>query len=432
MATCSSDQKIKIWDHVRGKWSCTAEIKAHSGSVHAVSWAHPEFGQVLASCSSDRVVHIYEEQVDGRTGARAWKKQGRLVDSRDSVQDCQFAPRHLGLKLATCSLDGRVRIYESNDVMNLSVWPLVEEFDAAKSHAAALSWNSSPFDPPMLCVAAEREVRVWEYNANARKWLAVASLDGHADLVHDVCWAPNLGRAYHLVATACKDACVRIFKLSYSKLTASYAPTLVAKLAHHSAEVWRVSWNVSGTILASTGDDGVSRLWKSDFNGTWHPILVAAATPAASAAATTINSAAAAAAAAGGAAGVQGQMQQLQSQQQQLQAATAASSQQQPHPSNLQSNLAPNLSRFQSAPGSAAAAAASPFYAAPSSSSSSGLGGAAAAPSASPFASAFGSGYNRAPLGGGGGGAASSSMFGAINESKKEEEVKFADHRSFN
>src|SRR4051812_6946571 len=113
LATCSSDQKIKVFDQVKGKWSLTAEIKAHSGSVHALSWAHPEFGQVLASCSSDRVVHIYEEQVDGRTGARAWKKQGRLVDSRDSVQDCQFAPRHLGLKLATCSLDGRVRIYES-------------------------------------------------------------------------------------------------------------------------------------------------------------------------------------------------------------------------------------------------------------------------------------------------------------------------------
>ncbi len=126
LATCSSDQKIKVWDHVRGRWSQTAEIRAHSGSVHALSWAHPEFGQVLASCSSDRTVHIYEEQVDGRTGARAWKKQGRLVDSRDSVQDCAFAPRHLGLRLATCSLDGRVRIYESNDVMNLSVWPLVE------------------------------------------------------------------------------------------------------------------------------------------------------------------------------------------------------------------------------------------------------------------------------------------------------------------
>jgi len=27
-------------------------------------------------------------------------------------------------------------------------------------------------------------------------------------------------------------------------------------------QVWRVQWNITGTILASTGDDGRVRLWK--------------------------------------------------------------------------------------------------------------------------------------------------------------------------
>jgi WD40 repeat protein len=27
-------------------------------------------------------------------------------------------------------------------------------------------------------------------------------------------------------------------------------------------QVWRLSWNVTGTILASSGDDGYVRLWK--------------------------------------------------------------------------------------------------------------------------------------------------------------------------
>jgi nucleoporin SEH1 len=319
LATCSSDQKIKVFDHINGKWSCTAEIRAHSGSVHKLSWAHPEFGQVLASCSSDRVVHIFEEQVDGRTGGRTWKKQGRLVDSRDSVQDVQFAPRHLGLRLATCSLDGRVRIYESQDVMNLSVWPLVEEFDASRGGAHCLSWNTSPFDPPQMVVAAEKEVKLWEYNGQARKWGVVATLEGHADQVHDVAWAPNLGRSYHLLATACKDGAVRIYKLLYNKSTSSHTPTLVAKLTEHRSEVWRVSWNVSGTILASTGDDGVSRLWKSDFKGQWHPILVAAATQGAQGAAAAASSSSASSSGAGqqmqltAASAPQGQMTRLQS-----------------------------------------------------------------------------------------------------------------------
>ena len=28
------------------------------------------------------------------------------------------------------------------------------------------------------------------------------------------------------------------------------------------SQVWRVEWNVTGTILASSGDDGCVRLWK--------------------------------------------------------------------------------------------------------------------------------------------------------------------------
>lgn len=27
-------------------------------------------------------------------------------------------------------------------------------------------------------------------------------------------------------------------------------------------QVWRVSWNVTGTVLSSSGDDGCVRLWK--------------------------------------------------------------------------------------------------------------------------------------------------------------------------
>lgn len=47
MATCSSDQKVKVWDQDEaGNWTCSASWKTHNGSVWKVTWAHPEFGQV--------------------------------------------------------------------------------------------------------------------------------------------------------------------------------------------------------------------------------------------------------------------------------------------------------------------------------------------------------------------------------------------------
>jgi len=52
----------QVWDEdEHGNWHLTASWKAHSGSVWKVTWAHPEFGQVLATCSFDRTAAVWEE-----------------------------------------------------------------------------------------------------------------------------------------------------------------------------------------------------------------------------------------------------------------------------------------------------------------------------------------------------------------------------------
>jgi nucleoporin SEH1 len=119
--TCSSDQKVKVfdWDDDHGQWVLNDSWKAHDCSVVKVKWAHPEFGEVIASCSFDRSVRIWEEQetgihkdfflicfvgclnnaVETKGDGRRWQEKARLVDSRGSVHDIEFAPPHLGLKL---------------------------------------------------------------------------------------------------------------------------------------------------------------------------------------------------------------------------------------------------------------------------------------------------------------------------------------------
>ena len=119
LASCSSDQKIKIFDRVSpflvsssshttastiipgpvgisgntieageitkktnemaGMWKCTGELKAHSGMINKVAWGHPEFGQVIASCSTDRFVNLYAEIGVKESGWwNMWEESGSM------------------------------------------------------------------------------------------------------------------------------------------------------------------------------------------------------------------------------------------------------------------------------------------------------------------------------------------------------------------
>jgi nucleoporin SEH1 len=53
-----------------------------------------------------------------------WHKRATLSDAKKPIKDIAFCPSHLGLKIACACMDGRVYIYEAQDVMNLSDWVL--------------------------------------------------------------------------------------------------------------------------------------------------------------------------------------------------------------------------------------------------------------------------------------------------------------------
>lgn len=71
---------------------------------------------------------------------KQWARRTNLVDARKSVMDVKFGPPTLGLVLATCSADGVVRIYEAPDLMNLAQWTLQQEVPI-KVQASAITWN---------------------------------------------------------------------------------------------------------------------------------------------------------------------------------------------------------------------------------------------------------------------------------------------------
>ncbi|KAJ3379036.1 epoxide hydrolase, soluble (sEH) [Lobulomyces angularis] len=341
LITCSSDLKIKVFDlnEETGNWDLNDSWRAHDASVLKVSWAHPEYGQLFASCSLDRSIKFWEEQEsENRKGGRRWQEKHK-IPFKNSITSIKFSPNHQGLRLASISTDGVLRIFEAMDIINLSNWTLTDEFEVTNnlstntnnSHGEnhyCFTWCHSRSLPPMLAVGCGKEnvVKIFRMDLN-NKWQAQEVLTGHNDLVLDVTWAPDMGRQSQLIGTACKDHYVRIFKLRQEKVKTSpgknsssllqqqsfhpnapgsadkniqnsnihqnslpnnlsnssmtsppirgalsngggikkpskFLVELMSAFNDHESEVWKVEFNILGTILSSSGDDGKVRLWK--------------------------------------------------------------------------------------------------------------------------------------------------------------------------
>jgi nucleoporin SEH1 len=76
--------------------------QAHDAAISKLSWAHPEFGSVIASASFDRTVKIWEQvsiPESEQQGASRWVERAILSDAKGTVRSVEFCPHHFGLKL---------------------------------------------------------------------------------------------------------------------------------------------------------------------------------------------------------------------------------------------------------------------------------------------------------------------------------------------
>mmetsp|Transcript_8244 Transcript_8244/g.13040 ORF Transcript_8244/g.13040 Transcript_8244/m.13040 type:complete len:321 (+) Transcript_8244:126-1088(+) len=266
MATCSGDRFVRVWDLTdNGDWSLVGEWQAHRGSVNMVTWGHPEYGSLIATCGSDHEAKIWEERTNSTSAASRWTAKAQLTEARKAVSCLEFAPRQWGLKLATGSADGCVRIYEAVDVMNLAQWANASTLQcfADGVGVTSVSWSTGRFEPPTLVVAGSHPA-IYRYSDTSRQWNSILVLPPPpVGNVLDVAWAPNVGRTFHYIATA-EGNQIRIFKLSrgdQGELDLESTQTIPGTNA------WRCQWNVTGTVLACSGDLGTVRLYRSDFEG---------------------------------------------------------------------------------------------------------------------------------------------------------------------
>eukprot|EP00951_Prasinocladus_malaysianus_P045780 scaffold617510_cov38-Prasinocladus_malaysianus.AAC.1 len=61
LASASSDRLVKVFDVTGDAQQHLADLVGHQGPVWQVCWAHPKFGNLLASCGFDHKVIIWKE-----------------------------------------------------------------------------------------------------------------------------------------------------------------------------------------------------------------------------------------------------------------------------------------------------------------------------------------------------------------------------------
>jgi len=316
LATCSSDRTVKVYNVFEQGYELVATLQGHEGPVWQVSWAHPKFGVLLASCSFDGSVLIHAQQQSSsssssqsstavvgaqqqpqasKTSTRAgavttttatttiskntesWTllhAARRLHES--SVNGVAFAPHEFGvLMLATAGSDGKVSVmrHEPNHT-----WTVDYITECCPMGVNAVSWApyGASYDPQrpqeeevmrLVTAGCDNAIRFWMYEAGQWQPDPAAvddSLLRHSDWVRDVAWAPTLLPEQNMVASASEDGTVLIWK--QSGLGNAWKPTL---LHHFDHPVWRVSWSMTGYLLAVSSGDSDVTLWKQGLDGKW-------------------------------------------------------------------------------------------------------------------------------------------------------------------
>eukprot|EP00286_Rhodomonas_abbreviata_P021960 CAMPEP_0181309716 /NCGR_PEP_ID=MMETSP1101-20121128/12167_1 /TAXON_ID=46948 /ORGANISM="Rhodomonas abbreviata, Strain Caron Lab Isolate" /LENGTH=320 /DNA_ID=CAMNT_0023416229 /DNA_START=22 /DNA_END=984 /DNA_ORIENTATION=+ len=276
LATCSSDRIIKIFDVSpdQSQHTFSANIQAHEGPIWQVAWAHPKFGSILASCSYDRKVCVWKE-----VQAQHWTKIYEYADHQSSVNAISFAPHELGLKLACASADGAISILTwkgtGDNAWEEKLLPNAHQIGCnavswapAASPASSTTPAPSPVQAALVTGGCDGVVKIWKINDAGEvipddNFQNVYKDSAHSGWVRDVAWAPSVGLPVQTIASCAEDKMVMIWS------QAPGASWVCKRLPPFEAVVWRLSWSLAGNVLAISAADGKVTLWKEGLDCEW-------------------------------------------------------------------------------------------------------------------------------------------------------------------
>ncbi|KAF3334998.1 protein SEH1 [Carex littledalei] len=296
LAVGSFDGTVSVYDS-HDSSSAAASSPSHKWKVHTngisnVVWLPPEAGDAIACVCVDGTFSIWEE-VGEDNQTIVWRRCFLLESTSCGILDVKFRVFSESMKMITAYSDGHVKIFELVDALDLDKWQLQSDFqnmvdpvsrfgnyDCFSASIAWKQWEAQLQRAPASFVLGFNSdspqlnsSKIWEFDEAHHRWIMVGELalpEEKGDGVNAVAWAPNIGRPYEIIAVAsCKGIAIWHVGLNPGP-DGRLSTKKVALLSGHDGEVWQLDWDMSGMTLASTGDDGMVRLWQCNLNGVWH------------------------------------------------------------------------------------------------------------------------------------------------------------------
>ncbi|XP_019628172.1 PREDICTED: protein SEC13 homolog [Branchiostoma belcheri] len=195
LASCSYDRKVIIWKETNGQWDRLYEYANHDSSVNSVCWAPHEFGLMLACGSSDGAVSIISSTADGQwdtkkinnahtigCNAVSWcpaVAAGSLVDQPSSQRPQQTR------RFVTGGCDNLVKIWREED----GQWKEEQKLEAHSDWVRDVAWAPSIGLPTQTIASCSQDGRViiWK-SEDGTSWTSKV-LNKFPDVVWHVSWS---------------------------------------------------------------------------------------------------------------------------------------------------------------------------------------------------------------------------------------------------
>ncbi|OII75142.1 hypothetical protein cand_004080 [Cryptosporidium andersoni] len=267
LATASSDHTIRIFDVSTDQPTFLVELKGHEGPVWQVCWAHPTFGSVLASCSYDKRVIVWKEIHRGH-----WEAVYSCDDFTSSVNGISWCPWEYGLQFACAVADGTVAVCSYNS--EIRNWTKKHVFGHPNG-ANAVSWapaiNNTAISASQQMIrlvsgGCDNQIRIWKQDPQTGELADIGhTLDvAHTEWVRDVAWRPCVGLLTDTIVSCGDDKTAVIWTQD-----ADVQGWRSMQILNFNSPVWRVSWSVTGTILAISSGEDIVTLFKENSDGHW-------------------------------------------------------------------------------------------------------------------------------------------------------------------